>query len=237
MTDAPSAPTAPLASAPAAAQPFWRRALAKAIREPGMTVKVALALLRGQYYLLKFRVRGQRVTAGRRFRVTGKLDIRGPGTVIFGDDCAVISSRISPTTPWTHSEGAVIQFGNRVLLTGTRFGCDSRIQVGDWAGLAACHIIDTDFHSLDVYPDRPRYNTRGRTKPVIIGRNVWVGAGAIVLKGVRIGDNSVVAAGSVVVMPVPANTVVLGNPARVVTRVKEIAAPSSTASGTGPASS
>jgi serine acetyltransferase len=42
----------------------------------------------------------------------------------------------------------------------------------------------------------------------------------MVLKGVRIGDNSVVAAGSVVVMPVPANTVVLGNPARVVGRVR-----------------
>ena len=113
----------------------------------------------------------------------------------------------------------MIKFGNRVLLTGTRLGCDSRIEVGDLTGLAECRILDTDFHSVDVVGDEPRYNTRGRSKPIIIGRNVWVGGASMVLKGVRIGDNSVVAAGSVVVMPVPANTVVLGNPARVVGRV------------------
>lgn len=194
----------------------------KALRDPRAGFRTGASVVRGAWYRVLFRLRGQRVIIGKRFRVKGKLDIRGPGTVIFGDDCAVISSKMSPTTPWTHSPDAVIRFGNRVLLTGTRFGCETLIEVGDWSGLAAAHIIDTDFHSIDVLPDRPRYNTSGRTKPVVIGRNCWVGAGAIVQKGVRIGDNSVVAGGSVVVMPVPANTVVLGNPARVVTRVKHV---------------
>jgi hypothetical protein len=181
-----------------------------------------LARVRGHYYRLKFRLTGQRVIIGRRFRVTGTLDIRGPGTVIFGDDCGVVSTRLSPTTPWTHAPDAVIRFGNRVLMTGTRLGCETRIEVSDFAGLADARIMDTDFHSLDYYEDHPRYNTYGRSKPITIGRNAWIGAGSMILKGVRIGDNAIVAAGAVVVTHVPANAVVLGNPARVVSRVRSL---------------
>ncbi|WP_442854348.1 DapH/DapD/GlmU-related protein [Arthrobacter sp. Soil782] len=50
---------------------------------------------------------------------------------------------------------------------------------------------------------------------VVIGRNVWIGSNATILPGVTIGDNAVVAAASVVTKDVPANTVVVGSPARV----------------------
>lgn len=53
-------------------------------------------------------------------------------------------------------------------------------------------------------------------KPIAIERNVWIGAGAIIIGGVRVGENSVVAAGSVVTRDVPPNTLVGGNPARVI---------------------
>ena len=194
----------------------------KALRNPRAGIAVGMALAKGMYYRVKYKVTGQRVIIGKRFRVTGRLDIRGPGLVIFGDDCGVVSSFIQPTTPWTHSPNAVIRFGDKVLLTGTRLGCENAITVGDWAGLSDARIIDSDFHTLDYYEDRPRYNTSGRSKPIVIGKNVWVGAGAMIMKGVKIGDNSVVAAGSVVVASVPENTVVLGNPARVVTRIKSL---------------
>ena len=52
--------------------------------------------------------------------------------------------------------------------------------------------------------------------PIRIGRDVWIGGGAVVLPGVTIGDRSVVGAGSVVVSDVPPGTVVVGNPARIV---------------------
>ena len=51
-------------------------------------------------------------------------------------------------------------------------------------------------------------------KPIHIGQNVWIGAGAIILPGVTIGDNSVIAAGSVVTKDVPENSVFGGNPAK-----------------------
>ncbi len=202
-----------------------RRVLRRAVTRPGATFKAVMALGRGWYYRLKFRLLGRRVVIGKRFRVYGRLDIRGPGTVIFGDDCAVVSTRLQLTTPYTHAPEAVIRFGNRVLLTGTRLGCQKLIEVGDCAGLSDARIMDTDFHALEL-GDGPRYNTAGRAKPVIIGRNAWLGAGSMVLKGVTIGENAVVGAGAVVASNVPPNTVVFGNPARVIWRLRGQSRPS-----------
>jgi serine acetyltransferase len=72
------------------------------------------------------------------------------------------------------------------------------------------YITDSDWHG--VYD---RVST-GRRQPVVIGDKVWLGESAIVAKGVRIGHNSIVGAGAVVVHDVPANVVAAGNPARVV---------------------
>ena len=56
---------------------------------------------------------------------------------------------------------------------------------------------------------------------VHIGRNVWIGAGAIIVPGVTIGDNSVIGAGSVVTKDVPANVVAVGNPCRVMRAISD----------------
>lgn len=196
-----------------------RDAIERAIRSPSYGWALARSLARGLYYKIKFRVLGRRVVIGRHFQVVGKLDVRGPGTVIFGDRCSVHSTRLAPTTPYTHSPDAVIEFGDLVRLTGTRLSCSERIEVGDWSGLSDCRIMDTDFHASEVF-DRPRYQTDGTSKPVILGRNVWVGAGSMVLKGVQIGDHSIVGAGAVVSTNVPPRTIVFGNPARVIWRLQ-----------------
>ena len=65
-----------------------------------------------------------------------------------------------------------------------------------------------------VEPSQRRAITIG--KPIVIERNVWIAAGAIVIGGVTVGENSVIAAGSVVTKNVPANTLVGGNPAKVI---------------------
>lgn len=57
-------------------------------------------------------------------------------------------------------------------------------------------------------------------KPIHIGKNAWIGAGATILPGVNIGDNAVVGAASVVTKDVPADTIVAGNPARLIKRIK-----------------
>jgi acetyltransferase-like isoleucine patch superfamily enzyme len=58
-------------------------------------------------------------------------------------------------------------------------------------------------------------------RPIVIERNVWIAAGAIIIGGVTVGENAVVAAGSVVTKDVPPNTLVAGNPARVIRSIAE----------------
>lgn len=57
-------------------------------------------------------------------------------------------------------------------------------------------------------------------KPVLLKRNCWIGAGATILPGVTVGENAVVGAGSVVTKDVEDNTVVAGNPARIIKRIE-----------------
>lgn len=115
---------------------------------------------------------------------------------------------------WGREEGAgKIEIGDCVLLSpGTRISASDEIVIGEGTMFAnGVYVTDSDWHGLY---DRTRRD-EGVT-PVHIGRNVWIGDHATVLKGVTIGDNAVVAARAVVTRDVPANAVVAGNPARVV---------------------
>lgn len=81
---------------------------------------------------------------------------------------------------------------------------------------AGIEIFDSDFHDTD--PARRRANTQ-RMAPVEIGDNVFVGMGVRILKGVKIGSDSVIGAGAVVSSSIPSGVVAVGNPARVVRKL------------------
>jgi acetyltransferase-like isoleucine patch superfamily enzyme len=106
-----------------------------------------------------------------------------------------------------------VTIGNACLMSpGSRISASDEVTLGDSVMLAnGAYITDSDWHGLYDRIDRD-----ARVTPVRIGDNVWIGDHATVLKGVTIGDNSVVAAKSVVTRDVPANVVVAGNPAKVV---------------------
>jgi acetyltransferase-like isoleucine patch superfamily enzyme len=106
-----------------------------------------------------------------------------------------------------------ITLGDNVLVCpGCRFDSASSIEVGDNCMFAAgAYITDADWH--DVYD---RTEVVGVTKPVKLGKNVWIGDGATVCKGVTIGENSVIGAGSLVASDIPANVIAAGNPAKVI---------------------
>jgi acetyltransferase-like isoleucine patch superfamily enzyme len=78
-------------------------------------------------------------------------------------------------------------------------------------------IFDCDAHEIN---PQTRTRSAGPILPVIIGNNVWLGSRVMVLKGVTIGDNSVIAAMSVVTKPIPANCVAAGNPARIIRSIE-----------------
>ena len=106
-----------------------------------------------------------------------------------------------------------LTIGDAVLMSpGVRIACSDDIRIGDGVMMAnGVYVTDSDWHGLYDRVARADHPT-----PVVIGRNAWLGDGAKVLKGVTVGENSIVAAGAVVTRDVPANTVVAGNPAQVV---------------------
>ena len=83
-------------------------------------------------------------------------------------------------------------------------------------------VLDTGSH-----PVCPALREQGYqfNRPIHIGRNCWIGAGAVVLPGVTIGDNTVVGAGSVVTRDLPANVVAVGCPCRVLREIEDSACP------------
>lgn len=95
---------------------------------------------------------------------------------------------------------------------------DTHIYVGDHTMLAPNVVVATAGHPiLPVLREKAfQYNM-----PVHIGRNCWIGAGALILPGVTIGDNTVIGAGSVVTQDIPANVVAVGNPCRVMREIGE----------------
>jgi acetyltransferase-like isoleucine patch superfamily enzyme len=187
--------------------------LLKALRHPLEAWAFAASYVRGYVVRLSCRVRGVRFEAGRNLRVRGKLVLRGPGRVVFGDN--IIVERV--VTPWTYSPDAVIEVGSNSYLNGARFGAQQRISIGARAILADVSILDTDFHSLHV--DRHDPAAPVRVQPVVIGENVWLASGVGVLPGTTIGRNSVVGFGAVCAGSYPADSIIVGNPARVVKAV------------------
>ena len=108
-----------------------------------------------------------------------------------------------------------IGHGTNVNGLGTRLLCRQEVTVGEHCTLSwDVTVTDSDFHALVV--DGEQQPADG---PVRLGDRVWVGTRAVVLKGVTIGDDAVVAAGAVVTRDVPAGSVVAGVPARVVRTV------------------
>lgn len=109
----------------------------------------------------------------------------------------------------TIKSGAQIVVGTNCGFSGTVIGAFEKIELGNNVMCGANTLItDSDWHN-----DDPR---SGGIKPVYIGNNVWLGEGVKVLKGVNIGENSVIGAGSVVVSDIPSNVIAAGNPCKVI---------------------
>lgn len=109
--------------------------------------------------------------------------------------------------------GSLINMNCTLLDTG-------RITIGDHTLIGPDVKIYTAVRPVSaderIYTDEAgRSAIRTQTAPVVIGNNVWIGGGAIILPGITIGDNTVIGAGSVVTKPIPANAVACGNPCEV----------------------
>ena len=95
---------------------------------------------------------------------------------------------------------------------------DTHIYVGDYTLFGPNVVVATAGHPID--PEL-REKTYQYNFPVRIGRNCWIGAGAVIVPGITIGDNVVIGAGSVVTKDIPSNVVAVGNPCRVIREISD----------------
>ncbi|MGN8070015.1 sugar O-acetyltransferase [Mucilaginibacter sp. 22184] len=143
-------------------------------------------------------------------------EIRALFSELIGKD---VDERFSLIPPFYTAGGNEIRIGRNVFINQNCTFYDlGGLDIGDDVMIGPNVSIITTGHPLD--PSQRRSVTIG--KPIVIERNVWIAASAIIIGGVTIGKNSVVAAGSVVTKNVPPNTLVGGNPARVIRSISDV---------------
>lgn len=180
------------------------------------------------------RIRNTYVLIGNGIKNIKSISINGPlmlfvsdkGKIEFGKNIKINSGqyfnpigRNQKTRFWVNG---ILKIGDGTGLSATAIICHESISIGKNVKIGGNTVIyDTDFHSLKasdrIHPKRDKINTV--TKPVIIKDNVFIGSHVTILKGVTIGENSVIAAGSVVSKSIPDNQIWGGNPIRFIKKI------------------
>lgn len=173
------------------------------------------------YLILSF----NRVKHGR-FIIYGIIYLNNNGKIIIGNNVSINSTRLisaiggDTRTVISVAKNAVLEIGDDSGINNSAIFCRNAIKIGKNVIIGgSCKIWDTDFHPTDPGLRLVAKNTNAKTAPIIINDNVFIGGSCIILKGVEIGKNSVVGAGSVVAKNIPSNQIWAGNPARFIRNI------------------
>lgn len=163
----------------------------------------------------------KKVDFSKTLRINGKLKIHGNGKIYIGENVKINSSESSNPIGGSdysifsvYSPG-VLKIGNNVGISNAAIVCFDEVTIEDNVFIGGgVKIYDSDFHSLD-YEKRimGKPIDEAKSKPVMIRQGAFIGAHSIILKGVTIGERSVIGAGSVVTKSVPNDEIWAGNPA------------------------
>lgn len=181
------------------------------------------------------KVKYKKVIFGKDIVILGKL----PHFKIFEGSTCEIGNNVVINSDFKNSNTALsnrckfvlgytgkLKVGDNTMLNGCSITAYKNVSIGENCQIASfTFIADTDFHPVDPI-EREKQVTRQKynidtvnKKDVVIGNNVWIGWGSIILKGTIIGNNCVVGAGSVVLGEFPDNVVIGGNPAKIIKKI------------------
>lgn len=160
-------------------------------------------------------------------KLVGKVSFRGwtsffraaNSDIQIGKNCVFNSSGYTNHIGLNHrciittmDKNARIMIGDGTGMSSTTITSWKSIMIGENVRIGAnCIIMDGDFH-LDDY-------RIGLPRAIIVERNVWLGANVVVMKGVCIGENSIIGSNSIVTKDIPANCIAAGNPCRVIKQI------------------
>lgn len=171
----------------------------------------------GIFYLLIF----NNLSLNRPFRLNGFPYFRISGKALIGKNSTFNSSTIYNTAGISKrcsiyvGPNSTLVIGENCGFSGVSIHSEIGIRIGDNCLVGAnSNIWDTDFHSINYLKRRGSDVGDFLSAPINIGADVFIGANCLILKGVTIGDRSIIGAGSVVVKNVPPDQVWAGNPAR-----------------------
>ena len=115
----------------------------------------------------------------------------------------------------TFNENAKIKIGSNSGFSGTSIGAANSITIGNYV-LSGANVLITDFDWHPIDPNFRHTNKNIKNAPVVIHDNVWLGVNSVILKGVTIGENTIIGANSLVVNDIPSNVIAGGNPCKVI---------------------
>lgn len=146
--------------------------------------------------------------------------LRGAGRISLGKK---LTTGVGVRLETVGGEGVCLIIGNYVQLNdAVHIGALERVEIGDHTLIASRVFISDHNHgtynvqNARSYPEIPPIDRPLISNPVRIGCNVWIGEQVCILPGVTIGDGSIIGAGSIVTKDVPARSIVVGNPAKVI---------------------
>ena len=164
--------------------------------------------------------------AGKSLVTNGLIRVRNRGKLTIGNHVRINSGVManpiggSPCTILTVQPGAKLEIGDGAGLSNCAIFASESISIGrDVLIGAGAKIYDTDFHPVSF--EARKAGAAPKHSPIVIEDGAFIGAQSIILKGVRIGQRSVIGAGSVVTKAVPGGEVWAGNPAKFIRRVDD----------------
>jgi acetyltransferase-like isoleucine patch superfamily enzyme len=177
------------------------------------TLGLVGTIIQGMWRILLARVYLRNANkVGKLVSVNGKPIIGNLGQMFFDDEVRIWSV-IERTKLYTGKDGKLV-VGRNSRLNGVHIDARELVEIGDTVQIGPYTIImDSDFHDLK------DHSKDGPSKPIYIEDDVWIATRVTILKGVRIGKGSVIAAGAIVTKDVPPYCVAAGTPARVVKKI------------------
>lgn len=167
------------------------------------------------------------VGLAKNWKINGKIYISNQGKISIGSNFKANSAKHAnpiggdTVLRFIVRKGANLTIGNNVGISNSTIACWNKVEIGDYVYIGgSCKIWDTDFHSIDPIERRHKGDNNVKTAPITICDYAFIGGGSIILKGVSIGKNSIVAAGSVVSKDIPDNEIWGGNPAKFIKKIR-----------------
>jgi acetyltransferase-like isoleucine patch superfamily enzyme len=184
-----------------------------------------MILLEWYTNLMYLNLKALKISIGKQCKFNGftKIISGKNNKIIIGSNCKFLSrptsNLIGINRPCILSSiglnASKLEIGDNCGFSGTVIGCFDSVVIGSGVRCGANTLItDSDWHLSDPRSSKP--------KAIIIEDNVWLGVNVIVLKGVTIGENSVIGAGSVVTKDIPSNVIAAGNPCKIIKHLNNL---------------